>query len=599
MPEEQNYKFVTPPATLIESDSKASDDSSGSHQQRSAQTEITPEAETTQSHSPSSLIGKTIGEHYLIESIIGEGGISVVYKAMHTLLGTTVALKFLLPGTELNGNALMRFQREAQSMAELNHQSIANIKEFGIHQAIPYLVIEFVEGENLADIIAANGKLEPRLALSLLQQIVEALSYAHEHKIVHRDLKPSNIMVRKNKDGSQTAKIIDFGIAKSIEGDEQRNLTKTGDVFGTPAYMSPEQCQGAKADYRSDIYSVGCIAYEMFSGKAPFTGTRPLEVIMKHVNAKHKSLKQKGDLNGLNKVLDAALAKEPKNRYQTCNELLADLKLLAEGKDPVGKRSASKHISFVKIMMSMTALLFGVLVLYVWFIYTFHAGTVESVTTEITKDPSATNYYLRARLLRDAGRDKEALADTAKSLELQPDNNFWAHKIRSDVFNNMGDYQNGLMEGRLAVYANPKEYRGYMCIALAMYHLGHYKEAIEKMTKSLELNHDPNLPNIGDNRSMSRYYRAASLNKLGEYEKALKDLDEAIRAPAQVIEAAQDTFHIMLLVERARANLGLKNFDEALKDAQTACDDDPSAQNAKKILQQVRTEMKNYVKPSK
>lgn len=582
MPEEQNSEFMTPPATIVVNDTPE------------ALADSTP-MEFDQVANGASMVGQVIGGHFEVESLLGEGGISVVYKARHTLLGTPAAIKFLLPDTEMNSKAIMRFQREAQTMAQLNHDSIAGIREFGIHKAIPYLVMEFVEGESLDCILASGTALEPQRALALLTQIVTALSHAHSHKVVHRDLKPSNVMVYQNKDGRESIKIIDFGIAKLVEGDEQRNLTQTGDVFGTPSYMSPEQCQGKPVDQRSDIYSIGCIAYEMFSGAPPFSGSQPLEVILKHVSESHKSLKPIGKLNGLNKIIDASLAKDPNERYQSCDQLLSDLNLLASGEEPLGTRVRSKSLKFntKKVFNVLTAILVCFLVVYIWFISSFKPGTIESVTKDIEKDPSATNYHLRARYYRDAGRYKEALADAAKSIELQPKSNFWAHRIRSDVFVEMGDYKSALDEAELAVAAKPKEFRAYMVRGIAKYRLGRDADAVADLDKSLELNHDPDINRMWSNRSGTLYYRAAALNRLGRYDKALEDIDDACKTDTSktVTPDKADTWHNRLLVERARANLGLKRFDEALSAAQQACDDDPADEVAKQVLADIKKAM--------
>ncbi len=580
--EENEPEFMTPPATLVASDAPANTSSNYSADATVDRLGI----------SRVSLVGQVIGGHFEIESLLGEGGISVVYKARHMLLGTPVAIKFLLPGTELNANAIMRFQREAQAMAELNHSAIAGIREFGIHQAIPYLVIEFVEGDSLDQILKDKSVLESRRALGLFRQVVSAVSHAHSHKIIHRDLKPSNVMVYKEKDGSEAIKIIDFGISKSIEDIELRNLTQTGDVFGTPSYMSPEQCQGMRVDQRSDIYSLGCMAYEMFSGRPPFTGAQPLEVIMKHVSERHKPLKPVKGMRGLNKVIDGALAKDPKFRYQSCDQLLSDLKLLADGQEPIGTKASGGKLSFNgrKLLIVLIGILVGFLVLYVWFISTFKTGTIESVTKDIETNPSATNYYLRGRYHRDAGHYKEALADTAKSLELQPKSNYWAHRIRSDVFVETGDFKAALDEAELSVIAKPEEYRAYMCRGIALYKVGRDKDAVADFDKSLKLNHDPVIGKLWSNRSVTLYYRAAALNRLGRHEEALEDIDLACQTDARksVTPNSADTWHTMLLTERALANLGLKRFDEALSAAQQACDDDPADVKAKNILKQVQ-----------
>ncbi|MDZ4832589.1 MAG: protein kinase [Candidatus Melainabacteria bacterium] len=590
MHDENDSKFKAPPAKLVEIDTANPADLEAPGKDDATSKDLSSQISTTKesfSTSPNLLIGQIIGGHYEIQSVLGEGGISIVYKALHVILGTPVAIKFLLPGTELDAKALMRFQREAQATAELNHPSIAGIREFGIHRAIPYLVLEFVEGQSLAEIIKSENKLEPQRALSLLEQITEALSFAHNRKVVHRDIKPSNIMVFNSKDGREEIKIIDFGVAKVLEGEGQNNLTRTGDVFGTPSYMSPEQCQGINIDYRTDIYAVGCMAYEMFSGAPPFTGSRPIEVIVKHTTEKHKKLKPVKGMKGLNRVIDSALAKDPVHRYQSCDELLLDLNLLEKNETPLGKPLPPSKFNFKGALKAMTIALACFLVFYCWLIYTFQpSGTISSFTTALAKEPSSENYLARAKLYKNDGRYREALSDAAKALAIEP-NNFWAFKFRGDVFNELGEWANARAEADKAIAIAPKEYRGYLLRGTALYGLGSYDEAIKDLDKSLELNHDTYIANMFNNRTLSYYYRGCALNELEQYDKALADIELAIKnnpGSLSIVETG-DSYKIMLLTARAKAYFGLNRIDAALADAKAALDVDPANEEAKQVFE--------------
>lgn len=587
MPDEEIAKFKPPQAKLVEKDANgpASETESTLAEQPTALTH------ETFSTSPKLLLGQVVGGHFEILSVLGEGGISIVYKARHTLLGTPAAIKFLLPGTELDAKAIMRFQREAQATAEIKHPSIASIREFGIHKAIPYLVLEFVEGKSLAEVMREEKAIEPMRAMSLLQKITEAMSFAHSQKIVHRDLKPSNIMVQRSSDGVEEIKIIDFGVAKVLESEQPSNLTKTGDIFGTPSYMSPEQCQGKPVDYRSDVYAIGCIAYELFSGNPPFMGSTPVELLLKHLDEKHKQLKPIKGLKGLNQVIDAALAKDPAYRYQSCEELLLDLNLLAEKKEPLGKPRPVGKFDTKRFFKISAIILMLFLAFYIWFISAFQqTSTIESLTAAINKEPSANNYLERARLYRRAYRYREALADANKSAEIQP-KDFWTHKLLGDIYNDLNEFDKARDEGTKSIELSPKEYRGYLARGTSQYLLGNYKEAIADLDKSLELNHDNNFGNLWNNRSISHFYKGSALNGLARHKEALTELNQAIKdipARASNMPTDQDSFRLQILSERAKAYLGLSQLDAALADAQAAIEIDPANSTAEKVLGDVR-----------
>jgi serine/threonine protein kinase len=573
---EDEVKIDAPPVELIEDPCDAPDDC------------IAPASSVEMFCTPESLIGEIIAGHYEILSILGQGGIGVVYKARHALLGTPAAIKFLLTSNHLDSTAIMRFQREAQATVDLKHPHIAGMKEFGVHKAIPYLVTEFVEGKSIAEVIQTEGSLDPRRALSLLQQMADALSFAHKHKVVHRDIKPANIIVSKAKDGSEEIKIIDFGIAKVLEGDS-RNFTQTGEVFGTPKYMSPEQCKGATVDYRCDLYSLGCVAYEMLSGKPPFNAASPLELIFKHVNERHQNLKSIKGFKGINKIIDALLAKDPNHRYQSCEELLTDVGLILDGKEPVGKPAAVDRRRVKKLMIVMMVMCTSVLLFYAWFLSAFQGGTIQSTTQDIAREPgNASHYWNRAKLYEQAERYREAISDFTKAIELNP-KFFWAYKNRSEVYSKLNEFDKAAADAEKAIEIWPKQYRGYLARAIAFHHLGRDREALVDVDKSLELNHD-NLPlNMWNNRSISYYYRAACHNSLGEYSKALEDVQRAITGkPAQNTIDRSDIYSELLLVERARAFIGLKQYGEAAKDAEAALAIDPSNGDAQRALAEAK-----------
>ena len=300
------------------------------------------------------LTGKVIAGHFQILSKIGEGGMSVVYKARHMLMNKEVALKMLHPHMIGREQSRERFRQEAQAVSQIDHPNVVRIFDFGISEDNrPYIVMDFLDGVSLADIIKASGPLELGRARKLFIQICDALSYAHNKGVIHRDLKPSNIIILENdrkknqanrdfrdtqdeiKDppdlSAEQAKIVDFGIAKLMphEGTDAAALTQTGDVFGSPLYMSPEQCKGEKLDGRSDIYSMGCLMYETLTGKPPINGANMLEILYRHMNEMPISMKLVCPENKVPQALEAiifkALAKDPSDRQASMRLLKSEL----------------------------------------------------------------------------------------------------------------------------------------------------------------------------------------------------------------------------------------------------------------------------------
>lgn len=276
------------------------------------------------------LIGTIVGGHFLIRSFIGSGGMSEVYEATNMLLNKPVAIKFIRSGAN-NHKLLMRFQQEARASSQLNHPAIACTREFGLDQdGRPYLVMDLVAGTPLSERLSKDGPLEPDVAVKITRQLCEALEHAHSRNVVHRDIKPSNIILTVDADGSERAVLIDFGIAKLLQAENEGiDLTQTGEVFGSPGYMSPEQCRGGKLDARSDIYSLGCVLYQMIEGRLPFSGSTPLETILKHANEMPDAPVRLS--RELEQICFKCLEKPATQRYQSGAALNHDLSALSKG----------------------------------------------------------------------------------------------------------------------------------------------------------------------------------------------------------------------------------------------------------------------------
>ncbi len=269
---------------------------------------------------------------WVITERLGEGGMSVVYKARHLDLNRIVAIKVLLPHLTTNTKNLQRFKQEAVTASALSHPNLIRVENFGVTpEGRTFIIMDFVEGVSLSDVIAKEGKIDPVRAVFIFVQAANALQHAHERNVIHRDLKPSNIMLVNNGEEGESVKIVDFGIAKLLldDDDQVQHLTQTGEVFGSPLYMSPEQCRGEKLDNRSDIYSMGVLMYEALTGRSPLRGSNVLETMQKQLRETPDPIVDERApdslLKRLNTVVMKALAKDPTARYKTMSELEIDL----------------------------------------------------------------------------------------------------------------------------------------------------------------------------------------------------------------------------------------------------------------------------------
>jgi predicted Ser/Thr protein kinase len=278
------------------------------------------------------LIGRVVDGRYRIEQQIGEGGMGVVYMATHTVLGKKLALKILRGENSRDADVVQRFMQEAQAATSIGHSNIIDIADFGrLPDGSVYFVMEYLNGTSLADMIKSGGQVANNEAVHIVRQIASALEAAHARGIVHRDLKPDNIFVIKQGGDPRFVKVLDFGVAKV--GGAASKLTKTGMVFGTPHYMSPEQAAGHSVDQRTDIYALGVIMYEMFTGKVPFDADTFMGILAKHMfeAPPRPSDLQGGSLGPLENVILRALEKNPESRYPHMGELLNDLETVSRG----------------------------------------------------------------------------------------------------------------------------------------------------------------------------------------------------------------------------------------------------------------------------
>lgn len=278
-------------------------------------------------------VGQVVEGRYVIEHRLGEGGMGVVYRARHKTLGKAFAMKILRPEVSNNEEIVHRFQQEAQSASAIGNEHIIDIHDFGVlPDGCAYFVMEHLDGVSLAQVLASEKLLVPGRCIRIAHQLAQAVGDAHQQGIVHRDLKPENVYLIRRGGSNDFVKVLDFGIAKVANATAK--LTRAGEIFGTPHYMSPEQCAGRSVDHRTDIYSLGVLMYEMITGAVPFDAEDVMGILTKHMyeppTSPSELLRRKGlALPGeCEAVVLRALQKSPDRRYSSMAELAADLEPL-------------------------------------------------------------------------------------------------------------------------------------------------------------------------------------------------------------------------------------------------------------------------------
>jgi beta-lactam-binding protein with PASTA domain/tRNA A-37 threonylcarbamoyl transferase component Bud32 len=275
---------------------------------------------------------RLLGGRYELDGVVGRGGMAEVYRARDIRLDRIVAIKTLRADLARDQIFQARFRREAQSAASLNHPSIVAVYDTGEDMAtglpVPYIVMEYVDGRTVRDLLQEGHRLLPERSLEIIDGVLRALDYSHQAGIVHRDIKPGNVMVTRNGD----IKVMDFGIARAMS-DAQATMTQTAQVIGTAQYLSPEQARGERVDSRSDLYSTGCLLYELLTGRPPFTGDSPVAIAYQHVreNPVPPSRVDPDVPPWADAIVLKAMAKSPADRYQTAADMRADLQRAASG----------------------------------------------------------------------------------------------------------------------------------------------------------------------------------------------------------------------------------------------------------------------------
>ncbi|TDE55637.1 Stk1 family PASTA domain-containing Ser/Thr kinase [Nonomuraea mesophila] len=275
---------------------------------------------------------RLLGGRYELDGVVGRGGMAEVYRARDIRLDRIVAIKTLRSDLARDHTFQARFRREAQSAASLNHPAVVAVYDTGEDVTdgtpVPYIVMEYVDGRTLRDLLRQDRRLLPERAVELVDGILRALDYSHRGGIVHRDIKPANVMITRAGD----VKVMDFGIARAM-ADSAATMTQTAQVIGTAQYLSPEQARGERVDARSDIYSTGCVLYELLTGQPPFTGDSPVAIAYQHVREEpippsqiDREIPQWADA-----IVLKAMAKDPAHRYQSAGEMRADIQRAMSG----------------------------------------------------------------------------------------------------------------------------------------------------------------------------------------------------------------------------------------------------------------------------
>jgi serine/threonine protein kinase len=382
-----------------------------------------------------------LDSRYEVHECLGQGGMGTVYKVYDTELKSFLAAKFIRKELAEDKQAVKRFEQEIKAASELNHENLVSVYGSGrTRDNVPYLLMDYVEGKSLADELKQNGPLSFERALKIFSQVCIALEYAHGLNVIHRDLKPSNIMLRASESGADDVRILDFGIAKVLpsEGSDfnRTNLTQTGDIFGSPLYMSPEQCQNNPQDARSDIYALGCVLYESLSGVQPFLDKNPVKIILKHMNYEAPLVSTKAStderIQAFDGIVQKCLEKSPDDRYQNIRELFEDLQTVERGKvlAPKKAKKTEKNKSVSRgrkyALATGIALIVGVSLAIASEgvkLYNIFYGSSDSFSDATSLDAKSYAYFLRGQYEKAAPLLEFGIATYREKVEQDRKNN--------------------------------------------------------------------------------------------------------------------------------------------------------------------------------
>lgn len=508
------------------------------------------------------LAGTVFAQKYEILEMLGKGGMSVVYRARHIVMNKIEAIKILQMPSTADPDSFRRFKLEAQTTSKLNHPNIVTVHDCASEGSWPYLVMDFVEGKTLAELLAEEGPFSAARFLSIMQQVAAAMAHAHDAGVVHRDLKPSNVMISK---GAEQVKILDFGIAKLISesSSEAEQLTKTGTILGSIPYMSPEQCSGNAVDRRSDIYSLGCLMYELLSGKKPYQGNSEIETILNHINEAPPAIAapclDDKTKKRLELIVLRCLAKRQADRYQSMAEVESELRSVSVKSESgfaavLGSawvlacakyRAGSKKL-FKVVILTIIASLFFAGMLIAWFhngeeaarndhlsgqqqkislvqdeqprVEMYKGKTLAQWSNAIENSPDDPSLYFSRGMLH-AMRDERsnAIEDYSRAIELKPDY-LEAFQGRSYEYIYNVSYDKAEQDANKAIELGPGSSESYFCRAKVCQSLERYDESITACRKAIAI----------ESRAKYHYLLAQILIKLARYDEADSEVKTAI-----------------------------------------------------------------------
>jgi serine/threonine-protein kinase len=444
---------------------------------------------------------------YSILARVGRGGMGAVFKAIQLSMNRLVALKILPLTLAKDKTYIHRFLREAKSAAQMNHPNLTRVYEVASYRGVFYFSMEFVDGATLLDLIKSEGRLDVETATDIALQAARGLRHAHSHSIVHRDIKPENIMIAT--DG--TVKITDMGLAKRIDSPDH-DITVTGQVIGTPCYMSPEQITNPKAvDARSDIYSLGATFYHMITGTRPFLGENSAQTMLKVVGEEPDWSRARVPAPVL-RVVKRMMAKAPRRRYSSSDELIDDLLFL---KKRLLSPHSSRRLAFVTSLVSPAPTR----------PQGEQAAIIDVPSRRMTLILAIVTFLavLLAVIFRPAGETQPVLPaeqapDSAVAVP-EPDLSFSGYFNEGLRLGREERWENALAYFKAATKANPDSYDAWNNCGTCQFNLGRFEEAVFSYEEALDLN-----PESAD----TRVNRGAALLAMGEIDSALKDFESAI-----------------------------------------------------------------------
>ncbi len=512
----------------------------------------------------------TIPEYEIVE-LLGHGGMGSVYKVKRKIDDQIFALKIMRRELVNNVAAVKRFEQEVKACMSLSNSNLVSVHGLGhAEDGSPYLVMDYLEGESLQQILAKDGILDVNTALPIFIQICDGLSHVHQNGIVHRDIKPSNIMVAlDNETNELRVKLLDFGIARVTDDQNlAQSLTSTGEIFGSPFYMSPEQCKGDLIDTKSDIYSLGCVLYETLSGKPPFAGNNPVQTILKHLNEQPKPLteKQRSMSNSLESVLFKCLEKDPQDRYESIEDLRRDLKYLSAGLEPLvplRKKIKPKIDSKTRVRRIFSTLLILVGMLSAGALLLMASTpTIGSMTAKINKNPDdGEALSTRGNLYRLQGDYDRSIADLSAAIKLLPDNAA-LYRWRGSSYTSLNKLDLARADLLESIKLDPNAL-AYLELGRLYYELGDYEQSIKASTRATELGSSvaPFPAGVRELTISGAFTnRANAYLQRREYAQAIADCDSALKA-------CPDATAPYLI--RTQAKLGAGFYKNSVDDATT------------------------------